>query len=119
MGKLVLVVPGSPLDPRSEGTNRLIREGATLVTGADDILEALTPLTDKNGNSGTTANEEHQMHYNCGSGMVRNLTDETRQKIIAALGPSPVCVDDIIQFTDASPGEVQLTLLELSLAGRI
>ncbi|MCO6063213.1 DNA-processing protein DprA, partial [Pseudomonas sp. MOB-449] len=43
-GRLVFAVPGSPLDARCEGTNRLIKEGAMLTTGADDILEALRPL---------------------------------------------------------------------------
>lgn len=43
-GREVLVVPGSPLDPRSRGGNALIRRGATLVQSSEDILEALHPL---------------------------------------------------------------------------
>nr|WP_256515644.1 DNA-processing protein DprA [Alsobacter ponti] len=42
-GREVLAVPGSPLDPRAEGANSLIRQGATLVTCAEDVLEALEP----------------------------------------------------------------------------
>lgn len=44
-GRLVFAVPGSPLDPRSEGANGLIKDGATLITGAADIVEAMAPLT--------------------------------------------------------------------------
>ena len=40
-GGEVMAIPGSPLDPRSQGCNHLIREGATLVRGAGDILECL------------------------------------------------------------------------------
>lgn len=43
-GRDVLAVPGSPLDPRCEGSNDLLREGATLVTGTEDVLAALRPL---------------------------------------------------------------------------
>lgn len=45
-GRLVFAVPGSPLDPRAEGGNHLIREGATLCADAAHVIEALTPLLD-------------------------------------------------------------------------
>jgi len=44
-GREVFAVPGHPLDPRAEGTNKLLKSGATLVTEASDLLSALTPLT--------------------------------------------------------------------------
>src|SRR4029450_12168790 len=44
-GREVFAVPGHPLDPRAEGTNKLLKSGATLVTEAADILGALAPLT--------------------------------------------------------------------------
>ena len=44
-GREVFAVPGSPLDPRNRGCNGLIRDGATLVQGAEDIVEALTGTT--------------------------------------------------------------------------
>ncbi len=43
-GREVFAVPGSPLDPRADGTNDLIRNGATLVTRVDDIISVLTPM---------------------------------------------------------------------------
>jgi DNA processing protein len=43
-GRDIFAVPGSPLDPRARGANRLIREGATLTESAEDILSVLTPM---------------------------------------------------------------------------
>ena len=43
-GREVMAVPGSPLDPRAQGCNALIRDGATLVQSAADVMETLTPL---------------------------------------------------------------------------
>ncbi len=40
-GREVFAVPGSPLDPRCEGTNGLLKQGATLVTETDDVLAVL------------------------------------------------------------------------------
>ena len=39
-----MAVPGSPLDPRAQGCNQLIRDGATLIQTAADVVEALRPL---------------------------------------------------------------------------
>lgn len=54
MGRLVMAVPGFPLDPRSVGPNRLIRNGATLVRNAKDVLEELAPLFDSSAISSAT-----------------------------------------------------------------
>ncbi len=43
-GREVFAVPGSPLDPRARGANRLIREGATLIESAEDVLAVLRPM---------------------------------------------------------------------------
>ncbi|MBB4322740.1 DNA-protecting protein DprA [Rhizobium sp. SEMIA 439] len=112
-GRLVFAVPGSPLDARCEGTNRLIKEGAMLTTGADDILEALRPLM------------EPQLPYDRKIEEPRSDTemsppgDDERSIIAAALGPSPVETDDIIRHTGFSAATVHLVLLELDIAGRL
>jgi DNA processing protein len=121
MGRLVLAVPGSPLDPRSEGTNGLIKQGATLVTSTEDILEALTPLD-------SSANEfiydditegSDELPFEVQNGDVQTADDTIRNAIISSLGTSPAEIDDIIRFTGAKPGQVQLVLMELALAGRL
>jgi len=46
-GREVFAVPGSPLDPRAEGANDLLRQGATICTRAADVIEAIAPLVEK------------------------------------------------------------------------
>ncbi|MCC0029503.1 MAG: DNA-protecting protein DprA [Brucellaceae bacterium] len=115
MGRLVFAVPGSPLDPRSAGTNGLIRQGATLVTGAQDILEALAPLDARMPPDAMSepAGEDDDF------ASAPAPDDDMRARITAALGPTPVHVDDIIRHTGAPPAQVALVLLELELAGRL
>src|SRR6185437_7466537 len=43
-GREVFAVPGSPLDPRSVGTNGLLKQGATPVTEAADVIAAIEPI---------------------------------------------------------------------------
>ncbi len=123
MGRLVMAVPGSPLDPRSEGTNGLIKQGATLVSSVDDVLDALTPLHAKEDSDGFIYDifegEDTLPLEGDEPSNPENTDADMRKKIISALGPSPAEVDDIIRFTNASAGQVQLVLLELAIAGRL
>jgi DNA processing protein len=112
-GRIVFAVPGSPLDPRAYGTNRLIRDGAILVTDAEEVVEALRPMR-KQGHPEPPDIEEE------GSGEpVRDADDSDRARIIEALGPAPVEIDAIVRFTGLRPATVHLVLLELDLAGRL
>ena len=120
MGRIVLAVPGSPLDPRSEGTNGLIKQGATLVTSTDDIIEALAPLHDNASEFVYDIYEnEDELPFETKRTKIENTDDTIRNAILSSLGPSPTEIDDIIRFTGASAGQVQLTLMELDLAGRL
>ena len=114
MGRLVFAVPGSPLDPRAGGTNRLLKDGAIIATEPADVIDGLRPLdTRMTPSSGDDLGEP----------IDDNPSDEPalgeREKILEALGPTPVSIDDIVDHTGASPGAVQLVLLELDLAGRL
>lgn len=117
-GRLVLAVPGSPLDPRSVGANRLIRDGATLITSADDVAEAVSPLLEnpvfQNGLSETPEPTTQLIHDD-----LPEVPQTVREQIVQSLDTAPVSVDDILAFASASPGAVQLALLELDLAGQI
>jgi DNA processing protein len=107
-GREVMAVPGSPLDPRAQGCNQLIRDGATLVQNAADVVEVLTPLQSRVAAPAARfdpAPEEAD----------ESLLGEIEQ----LLGPSPVPVDEIIRLSGASSGAVQMALLELDLAGRL
>ena len=111
-GREVFAVPGSPLDPRAAGTNDLIKQGATLVTEAADIINAITPIM---GRSTELPMQE--------SGEPPPLNHEPaasdRARILDLLGPSPAGIDDLIRMAGISPAAVRTILLELELAGRL
>ncbi|TKW77112.1 MAG: DNA-protecting protein DprA, partial [Bradyrhizobium icense] len=108
-GREVFAVPGSPIDPRAAGANDLIKQGATLVTDATDIINAVQPIMAR-----PMALEEHDDEYteaDPGAG--------ERARIVALLGPVPILLDDLIRMSGASPTIVRTVLLELELAGRL
>src|SRR5262249_26463762 len=103
-------VPGSPLDPRCAGTNDLLKQGATLVTEASDIINVLTPIMGAPPGSFEEPDD---------AGDAAEPQPSERSKILALLGPAPVSLDDLIRLSGASPAVVRAVLLELELAGRI
>ena len=121
MGRTVFAVPGSPLDPRARGTNLLLKQGATLVTEANDVIEALRPLAGPNAYQAnipvqpdllSPALEEPES-------LQPFATEEQRDIVIDALGPVPTDIDTLVRHTGMDTGAVQLILLELDLAGRL
>ncbi|MFZ1103146.1 MAG: DNA-processing protein DprA [Hyphomicrobiaceae bacterium] len=119
-GREVFAIPGHPLDPRAEGTNGLLKSGATLVTEPDDVLGALAPLLRE---------PPRQLAPVAPPASVREPREERsplpgpieadRDRLIQALGPAPVDVDELARATGLPPRAVQIALLELALAGRI
>ncbi len=115
-GRLVFAVPGSPLDPRCHGTNGLLKDGAIVTTEAQDILQALAPLS--RIDLFTPPQAEEPGEYEPGP-MTPPPDENDRMRITDALGPTPVEIDDIIRHTGLSASSVYLVLLELDLAGRL
>jgi DNA processing protein len=119
----VFAVPGSPLDPRAAGTNALLKQGATMVTEAEDVLAVLRPII------GPATAQRHPDLLRPSSGRLESALNadgpapdespDARARIVALLGPTPVAVDDLIRLSGASSTVVQATLLELELAGRL
>ncbi len=116
-GRLVFSVPGSPLDSRCHGTNRLIKDGATLVTEAADILDALSPMMEPR------LDLPHVVREGTGDQPISQTGDRAGDKeraiLAEALGPSPVETDDIIRHTGLPAATVYLLLLELDIAGKL
>ncbi len=141
----VFAAPGSPLDPRAEGTNDLLKQGATICTSAEDVVTALAPAhptdlfaaREEGGGDGellwgeqalfgvdpettprTTPNDE--LDEAVGPAYVASDRFEAaRDRVLALLGPSPITLDDLARAAEASAQEVRVALMELELAGRI
>lgn len=108
-GREIFAVPGSPLDPRARGCNMLIRNGATLVQGVEDILEVLRPIL----TSGFREPEADQP-----SAAPEAEADSVRKAVEEALGPAPVEIDELIRQLKAPAAAVLTVILELEVAGR-
>jgi DNA processing protein len=115
-GREVLAVPGHPLDPRAEGTNRLIKDGATMVTSVEDVLRTLAPQTTHPAVSIPPAAPAAAVPDRS---LQEPAAADARDRIIAALGPAPVNIDELTRATDLPIRMVQIAIMELALAGRI
>ncbi|MBM18915.1 MAG: DNA-protecting protein DprA [Stappia sp.] len=114
----VFAVPGSPLDPRSEGGNRLIRDGATLVTSAGDVLEGLSHV-DPRGQGEFSFDMEEPERETRPVPSPLEVDDSARTRVLTALGAAPVELDELIRYTGLEPRAVHVIVLELELAGRV
>ena len=111
-GREVFAVPGSPLDPRARGANRLIKEGAVLTESAEDILAVLSPML------GGAFQEPDSLSPIPSTQALEAEADRIRAKVEEALGPSPVEIDELIRQLGAPVAAVLTVILELELAGR-
>ncbi|MBT2185386.1 DNA-processing protein DprA [Sphingobium nicotianae] len=109
-GRDVMAVPGFPADPRAQGCNSLIREGATLVQSAADIIEAIGAI------------DQRALRSPCSpyaGELPSDLADRERRAVRALLSLSPVSVDELIRQSGLAPALVQTALLELEIAGHL
>lgn len=109
-GREVMAVPGSPLDPRAQGCNQLIRDGATLIQSAADVAEALTPF----GRDRVAAPADAFR-----PAASTDVGDRERETILNLLSPIPVAIDELLRQSGLPPAAVHLILLEAELAGRL
>lgn len=116
-GRDVFAVPGSPLDPRAQGANYLLKDGAVLIESARDIIQHVSgfgrrPLAEPElpGLSGQPP-------------AVPDISEaeaaQAREKVLEILDLTPIAVDEIIRECQFSTAAVLAALLELELAGRI
>jgi DNA processing protein len=114
-GREVFAVPGSPLDPRCQGANRLIRDGATLVETAQDIIDGLSQ-----GMRGVASGGRDLFDW--AGGMEEQEPDAAalvalRRQVLEILSFTPLHRDEILREADAAPGLVADVLLDLVLSG--
>lgn len=110
-GREVMAIPGSPLEPRSQGCNQLIRDGAVLVQSPEDVIELVTGF---NGNPRSSFREDGPGQYD----FAEELADESAD-VEGLLTTAPVAVDELIRQSGESPAAVHMALLELEIAGRL
>lgn len=115
-GREVLAVPGSPLDPRCRGGNRLLKDGAHLVESAEDVISVLAPLAGRVSEPGESPFYRSDPN---GPEEASEALREARLLVLSLLDPHPVAVDELRRRCHLSPGLLQTVLLELELAGRI
>lgn len=147
-GREVFAVPGSPVDPRAEGTNDLIRNGATLCAEADHVIAVVAPLLGQHPKAVLQAREpDHRDRVaaalwdeldvpgldimaadRAGDGPLFDAYEASRdpdaappaaERILALLSTAPVSIDEIVREADLPARSVQLALAELELAGRL
>lgn len=125
-GREVFAVPGHPLDPRAEGTNQLLKSGATLTTEPRDVLDALAPQLGAGPGLKEATRDEAIATLAMGEASEPDLLAGDperiaggRARLLAALGPHPVDIDEVMRATALSAREVRALLMELDLAGEI
>jgi len=142
----VFAVPGSPLDPRAEGTNDLLRDGATLCARAEDVLAVLDPVRARDPFFSLSEAPDEPTEPLWGEQRLLDIDPDStprtlargefdepaspdphsaggpgsiRARVLELLGPAPIAVDDLARVANAPIRDVRATLLELDLAGRI
>lgn len=108
-GRDVFAVPGSPLDPRSKGPNELLRQGAILCEGIEDIERAFATLR-------TLREPAADSPFD--AGQPDQIADALLERVEALLSPTPIGRDELARAAGLSIAETAVALLELHLAGR-
>ena len=111
-GRDVMAVPGHPFDARSTGSNMLIRDGAPLVRGIEDILEVLSAPSERDD----TVEEPTETPE---TKVVTPLQADLHRQILERLGPTPVAEDQVIRDVGAPADTVSPEILALEMEGKI
>ena len=142
----VFAAPGSPLDPRAEGTNDLLRDGATICTSAQDVLNVLDPVRARDPFVSLRETIGEPTEALWGEQRLLDIDPDAtprsrsggeldepaapdplgpgaqrpvRTRVLELLSPSPIAIDDLVRVCEAPIRDVRVALLELDLAGRI
>ena len=114
-GREVFAVPGSPFDPRCRGTNSLIAQGATLIQGAQDVIDGVMHHLPQ----GTLLEETEPFEPEPRINNLTEVTDKQRLMVEENLSPTPVGVDELARQCQICTEELLCIILELELAGRV
>jgi DNA processing protein len=130
-GREVFAVPGHPLDPRATGTNKLIQNGANLITNSVDVLESLRPQLSDQDCYNQTENQTSGFQEQIGSTLsigeksTENLAqfetsdEDLKARVLELLGPTPIERDTLVRLLKCNAKDLQIVLLDLDLEGLI
>lgn len=118
-GREVFAVPGFPGDPRAQGPNQLIKQGAQLCEGAHDIVTALTPQVGQPIRRPDLADSWADSRAEPPAESDPGEAAEARRIIAEKLSPAPVDLDELLRQTQLTPATLLTILLEMELAGRL
>lgn len=111
-GREVMAIPGSPLDARSQGCNQLIREGAVLVQGPEDVVELLSNFDGMPRSAFRVAAPVFDFEP-------EDWAEAEPADIADLLTSAPLAVDELIRQSGQGAASVQMALLELEIAGAL
>ncbi len=115
-GREVMAVPGFPGDPRAQGPNALLKDGATLVQNAQDVLDAVRSYKLPDGQEPFRMEERKAFDVLMDD---NEDTDDLRERILSALSATPISLDDLAAAIGCRVESLSLALLELELSGAI
>ncbi|MBL4804308.1 MAG: DNA-protecting protein DprA [Alphaproteobacteria bacterium] len=118
-GRDVMAVPGHPLDPRAQGPNHLIREGATLIRNADDILEIIRSFSGNTLREPLQASPSFSTPTGTQAANDEDVPENAHETVLSNLSFTPVTVDELLRSCHLTIPVLQTVLLELEIAGRI
>jgi DNA processing protein len=113
-GREVMAIPGSPLDPRSQGPNGLIKQGAALIETVDDILRAMQQPAMRQSQMQEAPTPQFMAET-----IDEQQIDEARKTLLQALSYTPVQIDSLARQTQIPIALLQAVILEMELAGHI
>lgn len=111
----VMAAPGSPLDPRTKGCNRLIRQGAALIENSEDILNVLAGIQMPLFEEGADEYTQPALNWD----EIQGEIDKARATLLSLCSPTPTHRDEIIRQSNIPYPIAAAALLELELAGEI
>lgn len=120
-GREVMAVPGSPMDPRASGTNKLIKDGAQLIEKSQDVFDTIQSKNIiQKIKSDADSLEDKQNGFDL-SAMPLDAQQLVRlcQMILSDLSFAPIQIEDLYMSTGAAPAAVQTAILELELSGEV
>ena len=118
-GRDVCAVPGSPMDPRAQGPNKLIRDGAILIQSASDIIETLSTPIDQLSLFNSNNNQTLDITKDTEDNITDKININPAILVERNLSNVPVSVDELARTCQLNIADIQTILLDMELEGKI